>query len=81
MRQRGDSGEHNMVVGVRWAGLKKKLLIYWDFLTGASLWFTENGMKKRKYSVSCNSLGENVLLITKVGGGCANCFELIGMQQ
>ncbi len=57
-----------------------KLLIYWDFHTQPSLWFTENGPKKRKYPVSGSSVDENAL-ISEVRGECADWLEMIERQQ
>ncbi len=40
----------------------QKLLIYWDFHTQASLEFTENGQKKRKYPVNGSCSGRKCLV-------------------
>ncbi len=42
----------------------QKLLIYWDFQAQPSIGFTENGPKKRKYSVSGSCVDENALLMS-----------------
>ncbi len=55
-----------------------KLLIYWDLHTQPSLGFTENGLRKRKYTVSEN---ENALLMSEVRGEWADWLEMIERQQ
>ncbi len=47
----------------------QKLLIYWDFHEQPSLGFTENGPKKRKYTVSSSCVDENALLMSEVRMG------------
>ncbi len=43
-----------------------------------NIWFTENGLKKRKYPVSKN---ENVLLMSEVRGEWTDWLEMIETQQ
>ncbi len=53
MGKKGDLSdfERGMVVGAWLVWVFQKLLIYWDFHTQPSLEFTENGPKKRKYTI------------------------------
>ncbi len=46
-----------------------------------SLGFTENGPKKRKYSVSGSCVDENALLMSEVRGEWADWLEMIERQQ
>lgn len=67
-----------MVVGATLAGMSisLSLLIYWDFSTQPSPWFTENGPKKKKYLMGGICLGENVFLIPELNGQTAFSFKL-----
>ncbi len=47
----------------------------------ASLGFTENGPKKRKYSVSGSCVDKNALLMSEVRGEWADWLEMIERQQ
>ncbi len=47
----------------------------------ASLGFTENGPKKRKYSVSGSCVDDNALLMSEVRGEWADWLEMIETQQ
>ncbi len=71
--------ERVMVVGVRrgWSEYFKKILIYWDFHAQPSLGFTENGPKKRKYSVSSSCVDGHALLISEVRGQWADWLKTI----
>lgn len=52
-----------------------------DFPEQWSLWFTENGIKKLRYPVSCIFLGGNTFLMPKVSGEWSDGFEPIVRQQ
>lgn len=49
--------------------------------TTFSTGFAEDGLKKRKYSVSSSSVGKNGLLMAVVSGEWSDCFELIGRND
>lgn len=51
MRKKDDLSafERGFAVGARRAGVSKKLLIYWDFITRTSLQLTENSVKKMSF--------------------------------
>ncbi len=68
MRKKRDLSdfERGMVVGARRAGLSISKTA--DLLGQPSLGFTENGSKKRKYSVSGSYVDENALLVSEVRG-------------
>ncbi len=58
----------------------QKLLIYRDFHSQPSLGFTENGPRKRNYSVSGSCVDKNGLLISEVRGEWADWLEIIVTQ-
>lgn len=52
-----------------------------DFHAQLSLGFLENGQKKKKFTVSGNSVGRNPLLIKEVEREFPDWFKLIEVQQ
>ncbi len=60
-----------MVVGASWAALsisETADLLGFSRATISRVAYTENGPKKRKYPVSCSSLGENALSMPEENG-------------